>query len=37
MTISKKQRCDSRANCYVYGLSIAGALWGLLIVAATLS
>lgn len=33
MMIPRMQPCDSRATCYVYGLMIAGALWGLLIVA----
>ena len=37
MMISKLRPCDSRTHCYFYGLTIAGALWGLLIVAATLS
>ena len=34
---SRLQPCDSRAHCYFYGLTISAALWGLLIVVATLS
>jgi hypothetical protein len=37
MMISKLRPCDSRTRCYVYGLMIAGSLWGLLVVAATLT
>lgn len=37
MMICKLQTCDSRTQCYFYGLTIACALWGLLIVTATLA
>ncbi len=29
--------CDGRAICYFYGLTIGGALWALLVVAAALT
>lgn len=37
MTFNGVPPCYSMARCYVYGLTIAGSLWGLLIVAATLT
>jgi hypothetical protein len=37
MMTCKLQPCDSRAQCYLYGLMIAGSLWGLLIAAAALT
>jgi len=37
MTMFKMHPCGNNAICYIYGLTIAGVIWALLVVAATLS